>query len=84
MTIKNPKKSFQKSTTVLRNNMSNIHYFEITSLSFTIRMKIGICTLAKPHVIFQMFLLEMLGFIYSFKTGNFNPKLSSGFEAIAI
>ena len=41
-------------------------------------------TLAKPHAIFQLFLLEMLGFIHSFTAGNFNPKLSSGFEAIAI
>ena len=47
-------------------------------------MKIGVHTLAKPHAIFQSFLLEMLGFIHSFMTGNFNPKLLKGFEAIAI
>ena len=47
-------------------------------------MKIGVCTVAKPHAIFQSFLLEMLGFIHSLMTGNFNPKLSKGFEAIAI
>ena len=64
--------------------MSKIHYFEITSLSFKIRAKIGVCILAKPHAIFQSFLLEMLGFIHSFTTGNFNPKLSRGFVAIAI
>ena len=29
-------------------------------LSFKIRTKIGECTLAKPHAIFQSFLLEML------------------------
>ena len=61
--------------------MSNIHYFEITFLLFKIRTKIGVRTLAKPHAIFQSFLLEMLGFIHSFTTGKFNPKLSSGFEA---
>ena len=78
------RKSFQNSATVSRNNKSNIHYFKITSLSFKTRTKIGVCTLAKPHAIFQSFLLEMLGFILSFITTNFNPKLSRGFEAIAI
>ena len=62
---KNPKKSFQNSATISRNNMSNIHYFKITSLSFKTRTKIGVCTLAKPQAIFQSFLLEMLGFISS-------------------
>ena len=38
--------------------------------------------LVKPHAIVQSFLLEMLGFILSFMTGNFNPKLSMGFEAL--
>ena len=33
---------------------------------------------------FNRFLLETLGFIHSFMTGNFNPKLSRGFDAIAI
>ena len=61
-----------------------IHLFEIASLSFKIRTKIGICTLAKPHAIFQSFLLKMLDFIHTFMTSNFNPKLSRGFEAIAI
>ena len=85
MTIKTKtKKSLQNSATVLRNNMSNIHYFQIISLSFKIRTKIGVCTLAKPHAIFQSFLLDMFGFIQSFKTGKFNPILSSGFEATAI
>ena len=65
-------------------NKSNIHYVEITSLSFKIRKKIGACTLAKPQAIFQPFLLEILGFIHSYMTGNCNPKLSRGFEAIAI
>ena len=46
--------------------------------------KIGVCTMAEPQAIFQSFLLEMLGFIHSFTTCNLNPKLSSGFEAIAI
>ena len=64
--------------------MSNIPYFEIISISFKIRTKIGVCTLAKPHAIFQSFLLEMLGFIHSFTASNFNPKLPSSFEAIAI
>ena len=32
---------------------------------------------------FNRFLLEMLGFIHSFMTGNFNPTLSRGFEAFA-
>ena len=65
---------------------SNIHYFYITSLLsvFKTRTKIGVCTVAKPHAIFQSFLLEILGFIHSLMTGNFNPKLSRGFEAIAI
>ena len=45
---------------------------------------IGVYTVAKPHAIFQSFLLEMLGFIHSFMTGNINPKPSRGFEAIAI
>ena len=53
-------------------------------MTFKIRMKIAVCTLAKSHAIFQTFLLEMLDFIYSFTTGNFNSKLSSGFEFIAI
>ena len=53
------KKTFQNSATVPRNNMSNIRYFEITSLSFKIRTKISICTLANPHAMFQLFLLEM-------------------------
>ena len=53
---------------------SNIHYFEIISLPFKIT-KICVCFLARPHVIFQKFLLEMLGFIHSITTGNFNPKL---------
>ena len=64
--------------------MSIIHYFEISSLSFKIRTKTGVCTVAKPHAIFQSFLLEMLDFIQSVMTGNFNPKLSRGFEAKAI
>ena len=66
------------------NNKSNIHYFEITSLSFKMRTKIGVCTLAKTHVIFQLCLLYMLGFIHSFMTGNFNPKLPWKFEAKVI
>ena len=45
-------------------------------------MKIGVCTLAKPNAIFHSFFLEMLGVI-QFYDGNFNPKLSRGFEAIA-
>ena len=73
----------RKSATVSRNNKSNINYFEISSLSFKIRTKICVCTLAKPHSICQTFLLEMLGFIYSFVTGNLNSKLSRGHEAIA-
>ena len=76
--------------------MSNIHYFEITSLSFKIRTKIDVCTLAKPHAIFHFlfiylfiiifffFLSEMLGFIHRFTAGNFNPKLTRGLEAISI
>ena len=40
--------------------------------------------MAKPHAIFQSFLLEMLGFIHTFMNGNFDPELSRGFEAIAI
>ena len=64
--------------------MPNIRYFEITSLSIKIRTKIGVCTLARPHAIFQSFLLEMLGFIHSFTTSNFNSKLLSGFESLAI
>ena len=67
---KKTKTSFQNSATVSRNNTSNIHYFEITSLSFKIRTKISVCTLAKPHTIFKSFLLEMLGFNHSFMTGN--------------
>ena len=55
-----------------------------SSLLFKTRTKIGVCTVAKPHVIFQSFLLEMLGFIDTFMTVNFNPKLLRGFEAIAI
>ena len=47
-------------------------------------MKIGVCTVAKPHAIFQLFLLEMLGFIHSSMTGNFNPNLSRDSEPIAI
>ena len=78
------KKSFQNSDTVLRNNKSNIHYFQITSLSFKTRTKIGVCTVTKPHAIFQLFLLEMLGFNHSLKTGHFNRNLLRGFEAIAI
>ena len=39
---------------------------------------------AKPCAIFQSFLLEMLGFIHSSMTGNFNPNLSRGSEPIAI
>ena len=61
--------------------MSNIHYFEIISLSFKIRTKIGVCTLASD---ISIVLMEMLGIIHSFTTGKLNPKLSSGFEAIAI
>ena len=56
--------------------MTNIRYFEITSLSFDIRTKIGVCALAKPHAIFQTFLLKMLGFNtfnHSFTASNFNP-----------
>ena len=33
---------------------------------------------------FNLFLLEMLGFIHCFMTGYLNPKLSRVFEAIAI
>ena len=40
--------------------------------------------MAKTHAIFHSFLLEMLGCFHSFMTGNFNPKLSRGLEAIAI
>ena len=37
--------------------------------------------MAKPHAIFQSFLLlEMLSFIHSSMTGNFNPNLSRGSE----
>ena len=75
------KKSFQNSATVSRNNKSNIHYFQITSISFKTRTKIGVCTVAKPHAIFESILLEMLGSIHSFMTSNFNSKL---FEVIAI
>ena len=78
------KKSFQNSATVSRNNKSNIHYFYIASLSFKIRTKIGVCHMAKPNAILPLFLLEMLGFIHSFMTGNFNHKLSTDFGAIAI
>ena len=53
--------------------MLNIHYFEISSLSFDIRKKIGVCTLSKPHAIFQSLLLEMLGFVHSFMTGELFP-----------
>ena len=81
---KKTKNSFQNTATVSRNNKSNIHNFQIISLSFKTRTKIGVCTVAKPHAIFQSFLLEMLGLIHSFMTGNFNPKLWRGFEAIAI
>ena len=84
MTKIRKKKSFENSATVSRKNKSNIHYFRIILLSFKTRTKIGVCTLAKTHAIFQSFLLEMLGFILSFMTANFNPKLSRGFEAIAI
>ena len=43
-------------------------------------MKIVVCSLAKKkHGIFQLFLLEMLGYIHSFITDYFNPKLSMGF-----
>ena len=68
---KNRKNLFQNSATVLRNNKSNIHYYQITSLSF--KTKTGVCTEAKPHAIFQSFLFEMLGFIHSSMTGNFDP-----------
>ena len=68
-----------------RNNKSNIHYFEITSISFKTRTKIGIiCIVGKPHAIFYSFLLEMLGFIHSFVAGDFNGKISSCLIAIAI
>ena len=43
---RNPKISFQDSATVSSNIMSNIHYFEIASLSFKIRTKIGEVKLA--------------------------------------
>ena len=48
---------FQNSATTSRNEKSrniksNIHYFEITSLSYKTRTEIGVCTLAKPHAIF--------------------------------
>ena len=59
-------------------------YKTIGPLVFKTRTKIGVCTVAKPHVIFQSGLLEMLGFILSFMTGKFNPKLYGGFEAITI
>ena len=78
------KKNLFKIHPQFREITSNIHYFEITSLSLKIRAKISVCTLAKPHAIFQSFLSEMLGFIHSFMTGNFNPKMSRGFEAITI
>ena len=55
-----PIKSLKNSSTVLRNNKSNVHYFEITSLSFKIRTEIGVCTLVKPYATFQSFLLEIL------------------------
>ena len=46
--------------------------------------KIDIYTVAKPHVTFQSFFLEMLDCIHSLMASKFNPKLSMGFEAIAI
>ena len=54
---------------------SNIHYFYIASLSFKTRMKISVCIVAKPHAIFQSFLLKMFGLSLSFMSGNFTPKL---------
>ena len=78
------KKSFQNSATVSRNDTSNIHYFKINSLSFKTRTKIAVCTVTKPHVIFQWFFLEMLDFIHSCLTGNYNPKLLRGFAAVAV
>ena len=85
MTKIREKKSFQNLSTVSRNNKSNIHYFQITSLSFKLtRTKIGEGNVTKPHAIFQSFLLEMLGFIHRFMTDNFDLKLSNGFKAIAI
>ena len=64
--------------------MSNIHYLDYLPFHLKIRSKIGVCTMAKRHAIFQSFLLETLRFIHSFMAGNFNPKLSRGFEAIAV
>ena len=69
-------------------------YCEITSQIFIIfrlppfhlkqERKLVYAIMTKHHAIFQSFLLEMLGFIHSFMTGNFNLKLSSGFEVKAI
>ena len=60
------RKSFKNSATFSRNNKSNIHYFQITSLSFRIRMKIDVCTKAKPHAIFQSFFVGNVRFYSQF------------------
>ena len=53
---------------------------EIKCQIFIILRLKGVCTLGRPHAIFQSFLLEMLDFIQSFTTSNFNPN----YRAIAI
>ena len=78
-TKKSEKKSSQNSATVSRNDTSNIHYFTLPPFHLIV-----VCTVSKPHEIFQSFLMEMLGVIHSFMAGNFNLKLSRSFVAIAI
>ena len=69
--------------------MSNIHYFElITTLSFKIKTKISSKTTCDISIVFVGKVSCDISIVFvgkvSFTTGNFNPKLSSGFEAISI
>ena len=77
--VASEKKSFQNLSTVSRNNKSNIHYFQITSLSFKTRTKCD-----KTTCDISIVFVGNVRFYSQFMTDNFDLKLSNGFKAIAI